>query len=235
MAKKKKNSNYITAKKVAAAKEAAELARKRKKLSVIICAAVAVLLIVAIAVSLVAIGKKRGWKTDMTVTHHATIDVLGYGEIHLELYGNEAPITVANFVKLAEEGFYDGLTFHRIISGFMMQGGDPEADGSGDSGTDIFGEFEKNGFYNAIKHERGTISMARASDPNTASCQFFIVHKTSANNTASLDGKYAAFGKVTSGIEIVDLICGDANPGDDGAIAKDQQPVIMSITIHPAH
>ncbi len=127
------------------------------------------------------------------------------GDIVVELNPDEAPITVANFQKLVGEKFYDGLTFHRIISGFMVQGGDPEGTGLGGSDEDIKGEFSENGVENNLKHVRGTISMARNGyDMDSASSQFFIVHETSANNSYSLDGKYAAFGSVVFGMESVD-------------------------------
>ena len=133
-----------------------------------------------------------------------------------------------NFVELAKSGFYDGLTFHRIIDGFMMQGGDPEGNGTGDSGKEIKGEFAENGWDNPIKHTRGVISMARGKPYDSGSCQFFIVHQ----DYPSLDGKYAAFGRVISGIEIVDKVCGDAQPTDgNGTIPPKMQPVITSITI----
>lgn len=136
--------------------------------------------------------------------------VKGYGEIDLCLDRDAAPITVENFVSLVEDGFYDGLTFHRIIEGFMIQGGDPNGNGTGGT-TPIKGEFEFNGWDNPIKHERGVISMARRGDSyDSGSCQFFIVHETSRNNTRSLDKRYAAFGRVVSGIEIVDEIVADA-------------------------
>ena len=130
------------------------------------------------------------------------IEMEGGSEIRLELYPEAAPKTVANFRKLVSEGFYDGLTFHRVIKGFMIQGGDPLGNGMGGSDENIFGEFRANGHPNPIKHERGVISMARAFDPNSASSQFFIMHE----NAPHLDGKYAAFGKVVSGIETVDEI-----------------------------
>lgn len=113
------------------------------------------------------------------------------------------PSPFTNFVNLAEEGFYDGLTFHRIISGFMIQGGDPKGNGTGSSDTTIKGEFSENGVENNISHVRGTISMARANDPDSASSQFFIVHEDS----TFLDGQYAAFGHVTDGMDVVDAIC----------------------------
>ena len=125
------------------------------------------------------------------------------GKIELELYPEHAPITVANFEALVKAGFYNGLTFHRVIPGFMIQGGDPLGNGMGGSEKKIKGEFRQNGFKeNTLKHERGVISMARAFDPNSASSQFFIMHA----NAPHLDGAYAAFGKVVSGIEAVDEI-----------------------------
>ena len=124
------------------------------------------------------------------------------GIIELELYPDAAPKTVANFTKLVSEGFYDGLTFHRVIPGFMIQGGDPQGNGMGGAKDNVIGEFRANGFNNPIKHTRGVISMARAYNPNSASSQFFIMHK----DAPHLDGQYAAFGKVISGIEVVDEI-----------------------------
>ena len=124
------------------------------------------------------------------------------GKIEIELYPDAAPITVANFEKLVNEGFYDGLTFHRVIPGFMVQGGDPLGNGMGGAKNNIKGEFRANGHTNPIKHTRGVISMARAFDPNSASSQFFIMHA----DAPHLDGQYAAFGKVVSGIEVVDEI-----------------------------
>ena len=123
-------------------------------------------------------------------------------EIKLELYPEKAPITVENFLKLVGEGFYDGLIFHRVINGFMIQGGDPEGTGSGGSKEKIKGEFKANGVPNDIRHVRGVISMARTKLPNSASSQFFIVHEDS----TYLDGQYAAFGKVVEGMETVDEI-----------------------------
>ena len=120
----------------------------------------------------------------------------------LELYPELAPKTVANFVSLVNNKFYDGLTFHRVISGFMIQGGCPKGNGTGGPGHHIVGEFAANGFDNPLKHTRGVISMARAQDPNSAGSQFFIMHKDSPH----LDGQYAAFGKVIEGIEVVDFI-----------------------------
>lgn len=130
------------------------------------------------------------------------IEMENGGIIELELYPEIAPITVANFEKLVSEGFYNGLIFHRVIAGFMIQGGDPLGTGYGGSDENIKGEFRLNGVNNTISHKRGVISMARSQDPNSASSQFFIMHA----DGEFLDGQYAAFGKVTKGIEIVDEI-----------------------------
>lgn len=131
------------------------------------------------------------------------IDIKDYGQIKIELDYKNAPNTCANFVSLARDGFYKGLTFHRVIKGFMIQGGDPKGNGTGGPNYRIFGEFKVNGFNNNISHKRGVISMARAQDFNSAGSQFFIMHK----DGEFLDNQYAAFGKVIEGIEIVDQIC----------------------------
>jgi peptidyl-prolyl cis-trans isomerase B (cyclophilin B) len=158
----------------------------------------------------------------------AVISIKDHGKITVQLDEENAPLTTANFVKLAGEGFYDGLTFHRIIEGFMMQGGDPNGNGTGGSSETIKGEFASNGVDNPLSHTRGAISMARAADPDSASSQFFIVHKDS----TFLDGDYAVFGYVTEGMDIVDQICEEAQPVDgNGSIAPEAQPVIESITI----
>ena len=160
--------------------------------------------------------------------YYADIVVKGYGTITVKLEPKVAPMTVANFVDLANKGFYNGLTFHRIIDGFMVQGGDPKGNGTGGPDHTIFGEFEDNGFKNDLKHVRGVISMARSGDPNSAGSQFFIMHE----DAPHLDGSYAAFGTVESGIEIVDALCEAAEPTDgNGTIAPADQPVIESITI----
>ena len=165
---------------------------------------------------------------ELTGTHHAEIEVKDYGTIDVELDADTAPITVTNFVKLAQEGFYDGLTFHRIMDGFMIQGGDPNGDGTGGSDENIKGEFSNNGVENDISHTRGTISMARATDPDSGSSQFFIVQ----SDSTFLDGDYAGFGHVTEGMDIVDKICKDSKPTDNnGTIPADEQPVIETIKI----
>lgn len=164
----------------------------------------------------------------LTGLHHARMTVKNYGTIDLELNADEAPLTVTNFVMLAQKGFYNGLTFHRIIDGFMMQGGDPKGNGTGGSEVTIPGEFSSNGVDNGISHERGVISMARSSAPDSASSQFFIVHKDS----TFLDGQYAAFGHVTDGMDVVDMVCQDAEPVDsNGTIPAEKQPVIEQIII----
>lgn len=163
-------------------------------------------------------------------THYALIQIRDYGTIRIRLEGDVAPITVQNFIDLANSGFYNGLTFHRIIEGFMMQGGDPNADGTGGSENPITGEFPSNGVANPLSHVRGAVSMARRSkDNNSASSQFFIVQYDCGD---SLDGDYAVFGYVEEGMEVVDAICAAAQPIDrNGLIAKDAQPIIESITI----
>ena len=164
----------------------------------------------------------------LTGLHHVTIDVQDYGTISLELDADTAPISVTNFINLANEGFYDGLTFHRIISGFMIQGGDPNGNGTGGSEKTIKGEFSANGVENDISHVRGVISMARANDLDSGSSQFFIVHEDS----TFLDGQYAAFGHVTDGMDVVDAIC-EAVPVQDnnGTVAAADQPVITAVTV----
>lgn len=158
----------------------------------------------------------------------AVIEVENYGSITVELDAAAAPETVENFVALAKDGFYDGLTFHRIIDGFMIQGGDPNGDGTGGSGVTIKGEFQNNGVENPLSHTRGAISMARSNNYDSASSQFFIVHEDS----TYLDGDYAVFGYVTDGMDVVDAICADAKPIDrNGSIAKSEQPVISSVVV----
>ncbi len=157
-----------------------------------------------------------------------TITMKDGGVMKLELYPDMAPNTVKNFIALANSGFYDGLTFHRIYAGFMIQGGDPKGNGTGGADEKIRGEFAQNGVDNPISHVKGVISMARAKDPDSASSQFFI---TVADATF-LDGGYAAFGRVTEGMEIAEQIAKDARPVDNnGTIPPEQQPVIDSIVI----
>ena len=160
--------------------------------------------------------------------HHVEIVIRDYGTIAVELDADAAPITVANFLKLAESGFYDGLTFHRIISGFMMQGGDPEGTGMGGSSEKIKGEFSANGIKNDLSHTRGAISMARAQAMDSASSQFFIVHQDS----TFLDGQYACFGYVTDGMDVVDAICETVPVVDNNGTVQDgQQPVMETVRV----
>lgn len=146
------------------------------------------------------------------------------GTIKIELDEKAAPKTAENFKKLVQEGFYDGLTFHRVIKGFMIQGGDPKGNGTGGPGYSIEGEFESNGHPNPLKHERGAISMARSANPNSAGSQFFIMHEDSPH----LDGQYAAFGRVVDGMEEVDKI---ANAATDWSDRPKEEIVIEKITV----
>lgn len=154
----------------------------------------------------------------------AIINVKNIGTIKVELDRESAPITVDNFVKLAKDGFYNGLIFHRVIKGFMIQGGCPEGTGMGGPGYTIKGEFKANGVNNPIKHERGVISMARAMNPNSAGSQFFIMHQAAPH----LDGQYAAFGHTVEGIEVVDKIANSKTNHRDKPL---EDVVIESITI----
>jgi len=166
--------------------------------------------------------------TETYGTVHVAIEVKDYGTITVELDGASAPITVSNFITLVKDGFYDGLTFHRIISGFMIQGGDPKGTGTGGSDKTIKGEFSLNGVENPLSHTRGAISMARSKSYNSASSQFFIVQE----DCTELDGQYAAFGYVTDGMDIVDRICADTPVVDNnGTVEKEDQPIIISIKV----
>lgn len=153
-----------------------------------------------------------------------TIKMADGGVMKLELYPDIAPKTVENFVKLVQEKFYDGLIFHRVIKGFMIQGGDPEGTGMGGPGYSIPGEFSSNGFENNLKHTEGVISMARSMDPDSAGSQFFIMHKTSPH----LDGSYAAFGKILEGMDVVNKIATSKTDWDDRPL-EDQ--IMESVTV----
>ena len=217
-----------------------------KKKAWIVISAVAVFLVAVIVVFVITSNKSNGsagatndsasasnvsatiGESQAKCTHHAEIDIKDYGVIKVELNGDVAPITVANFINLANSHFYDGLTFHRIIDGFMMQGGDPLGNGTGGSENTIKGEFSQNGVENNLSHTRGAISMARSSDMDSASSQFFIVQ----SDSTYLDGQYACFGYVTDGMDIVDEICKNAVTTDsNGSVSAENQPVINSITI----
>ncbi|MCR5310857.1 MAG: peptidylprolyl isomerase [Lachnospiraceae bacterium] len=153
-----------------------------------------------------------------------TVKMADGGIIKLELYPDIAPITVQNFVDLVEKKFYDGLIFHRVIKGFMIQGGDPEGTGMGGPGYSIKGEFALNGVKNDLKHTEGVISMARSMDPDSAGSQFFIMHKTSPH----LDGSYAAFGKVIEGMEVVNKIAETATDYSDRPL---EPQVMETVTV----
>lgn len=161
-------------------------------------------------------------------THHVEMVIKDYGTIKIELYGDEAPITVKNFIELAESGFYDGIGFHRYVEDFVLQGGDPDGDGRGGSDKAIKGEFAINGVQNNIAHKRGVISMARTpNDYNSATSQFFICLN---DMTASgLDRQYAAFGMITEGMDIIDKICAETPVSD--SIPEAQRPVIETIKV----
>lgn len=164
----------------------------------------------------------------LTGKHHVEMEIADYGTVKVELDADAAPISTTNFVNLAKDGFYDGLTFHRIISGFMIQGGDPTGTGMGGSDQTIKGEFSDNGVQNELSHTRGAISMARSADMDSASSQFFIVHEDS----NFLDGQYAVFGYVTEGMEWVDKICDDTQVEDNnGTVAPENQPKITKVTV----
>lgn len=193
---------------------------------------IASICIVFIALAMTACGtKEKAGSNDAekgTGKHHVEINVKDMGTIAVELDGDIAPITVTNFLKLAKDGFYDNLTFHRVIKDFMIQGGDPEGNGTGGSNETIKGEFKNNGVENSISHKRGVISMARSQNYDSASSQFFIMHK---DNTG-LDGDYAAFGKVTNGMDVVDKIAETTQVEDgNGTVSKVNQPVIKTIKV----
>ena len=192
----------------------------KKKILVVLC-------MFAVLFTLTACNEKEKSKYDNVIK--VNMEIENYGTIEMELYPDLAPDTVDNFISLIKEGFYDGLTFHRIIDGFMIQGGDPTGTGFGGSNKKIKGEFFANGFENDLKHERGVISMARASNSyDSASSQFFIVQTT----YPSLNGLYAAFGKVTNGMDIVDKICKDTPVEDNnGTVLPENQPKITNVYI----
>ena len=200
-----------------------------EKKNVIFVVSIIVIIILLLVINILVNNKKeKNYMKDLlTGKHYVEMKVKDYGTIELELDSDVAPITVTNFINLVNSKFYDGLTFHRIIDGFMIQGGDPLGNGTGGSSKTIKGEFSETGVKNSISHVRGVISMARSSDYNSASSQFFIVQE----DTTSLDGQYAAFGKVISGMDVVDKIANVKVEDDNGTVAKNNQPVIEKITI----
>ena len=215
--KKRKNSNYkaqqSTDKNVSVKNQSAS----KKPLALIASAVALIAILVGVVFAI----------SSCQRSYTVEISVVDYGKITLELDGRAAPKTVKNFVSLVNEGFYDGLTFHRVMENFMIQGGDPKANGSGSSSKKIYGEFSENGWNNPISHKRGVISMARSNAYDSASCQFFICNADS----TYLDGKYAAFGYVTDGMEVVDAITEDFGMYNGLIPTKSIQPVIEYIKV----
>lgn len=199
--------------------------------SIIMIVIAAVLVVAMIILLVIALGSdKKNNGPMLSGKHYVEMEITDYGVIQLELDADVAPITVTHFIDLVNDGFYDGLTFHRIIEGFMMQGGDPTGTGRGQTGQPtITGEFSANGVKNDISHERGVISMARRGDSyDSATSQFFIMHK----DDTRLDGEYAAFGHVISGMEVVDKICESVPVTDgNGSVSAKNQPVIKYIKV----
>lgn len=188
----------------------------------------AFLLFISLLLSLCGCGKNLNYEKEEKLygTHTAIMTIKDFGEVKLELYGDIAPVTVANFVKLINNGFYNGLTFHRAIEDYMIQGGDPKGDGTGNTDPRIYGEFKSNGFENKLSHTKGVLSMARARNKNSASCQFFIM----LGDETRLDGDYAAFGKVTVGMDIIESVMASIKTNDpNGLIAPENQPIIEKI------
>ena len=241
--KKKKGSSPIkTREQLMAEKKVAEAAARRRNVTILMIVVAAILAVAMLftTVSLVRRAKANretpGFNPNGQIkdTVYVKMTVEGYGDIILKLDGEEAPITVANFVTLVNDGFYDGLTFHRVIEDFMIQGGDPNADGTGGAPNKIKGEFEENGYHNCIAHERGVISMARNGQSyDSASSQFFICNSNS-DSVSALDGKYAAFGRVIYGMNVVDLITSKTayqSSDMNGSIPKGVQAVISHVEV----
>ena len=218
--KKRKNSNYRSNAAAEGSKTATTGTRNEINKKVIIIAVSVVALIAILVGSMLIINS-------CTKTVKVEMSVKDYGKIIIELDESAAPKTVENFVSLVNDGFYDGLTFHRVMANFMIQGGDPDADGTGNGPNKIVGEFSKNGHNNPISHKRGVISMARSNAYNSASCQFFICNADSPH----LDGLYAAFGRVVEGMEVVDAITEDYAIYNGVIYNKSIQPVIEYIKV----
>ena len=228
MAKKKKNANYVTEKTVAARAEATEAAVRNKRKKTVKTVVTAIVIVLAVAAMLALIGLAFGlFDYYPTATEHVVIELDGYDSLHVELYGNDAPATVKNFLALAEDGYYDNRTLHTLL-GDLLYGGNTIAD-DGENG--IKGEFAENGKENKITHKRGVISMARGESNDSGYGQFFIVTKDS----PELDGKYAAFGMITDGMDIIDKIVSEAKPGEDGKLPLAERITIKSISSHDSH
>ena len=231
--KKRKNSNYKT-NALVKSKNADEKLNIKPIPTIIVSVLSLVLIAVIVLVSFISCyGGSSYYAENRDIEGrdivYAEMSVKGYGKVTLLLDRTTAPITVDNFVSLVNDKFYDGLTFHRIIDDFMIQGGDPKANGTGNSENEIYGEFSSNGHVNDIQHIDGVISMARGEDPNSASCQFFICNADSPH----LNGNYAAFGYVIDGLNVIHRITRDYVKKTTGGVIKDknQQPVIEYIRI----
>ena len=204
-----------------------KLIKENQNIVFIVCTILVLLLVLGINSFVNKKELENERKNLLSGKHYVEMIVKDYGTIKLELDADTAPITVTNFINLVKDKFYNGLTFHRIIDGFMVQGGDPEGTGYGGSDKNIKGEFSANGVKNNISHVRGVISMARGDDYNSASSQFFIMHE----DNLGLDGSYAAFGKVISGIEVVDKLAKVKVEDDNGTVLSSNQPIIESIKV----
>ncbi len=246
MANKKRKQSFTVMQKKERAKQEKQQQAKKKRMIIAICSLVLAVIIAASTTIITLVltnscAYKRTLDIDDHKTYTATMEIKGCGKVTLLLDYTAAPVTVENFVKLANEGFYDGLTFHRVMDDFMIQGGDPKANGSGGN-TDaegnkleIKGEFAENGHIanKHLKHRKGVISMARSDDPDSASSQFFICNSNS-ESVKALDGKYAAFGYVIDGLRVIDKVTRKTAPlaGSNGAISdKADQAVITSIRV----
>jgi len=206
-----------------------EVKEKKQSDTGLILAIVGIVLVVILGVFVNLVKDKSGSDPKLRSGKvYAVLAIEGYDEMLLELDADVAPVTVTNFIDLANSGFYDGLSFHRIMKDFMMQGGDPDGNGFGGSDNKIIGEFTENGHENNIKHVKGTISMARGNDPDSASSQFFIVAADN-DSTKALDGKYAAFGSVIAGEETIDKVMKDYATKEDQILPEGKRPIITTI------
>lgn len=221
---KRKSAAYYAQKRAEKEKK-----QKQKFLIIVLSLALALVAVLGFVIGREAY-RKANWDKP---THYAYLELENFGTVKLELYGNSAPITVKNFIRLAKDGFYDGLSFHRIMPGGMMQGGDPEGTGRGGSGKEIKGEFSANGVENKLKHTRGAISMARSElSMDSASSQFFIVQQ----DYPSWDGEYACFGYVVEGMDVVDaaVAAAEPDPQNNYLVSQQTRPIIKTITIEKA-
>lgn len=234
MGKQKKNSNYVTEKTAMAKleKEKAIMAAMKKKIFLAILIPIVSVLIIAGII--IGIGAACGWfyenpNADLEVTYHASIQIEGYDTpLHVELYGNDAPTTVARFVSLANSGYYNGTSFYKLVEDVMACAGKS-------STSTITGEFSDNNKDNQVKHVRGTISMEKSGDKHSDPGKFFIVTETSDEISERFDGKYAAFGMVESGMEIIDEIMKNTETLADGTVLVSNQTKITSVTVHASH